>query len=90
MMVLGKFGVGQSYVGTATVDRRRKKVFQIVGRRGSVVSVMLVRGVLRELADSCDGTEFVKIKDADGFDYFVSANVPVDVDAAHAVVEMCR
>lgn len=84
-----KFGVGRSYVGTATVDHNRKKVFQVVARRGSVVSVMNVKNVRRELADVCEGTEIARIKDADGFDYFLSANVPVDVDAAFAVVGMC-
>lgn len=90
MMGVGKFGIGRSYIGTATIDHNRKKVFQVVGRRGSVVSIMRVMGVRRELADVCGGTEITKIKDDDGFDYFLSANVPVDVDAAFDVVGMCR
>lgn len=85
-----RFGVGRAYVGTATIDHKRKKVFQVVARRGSVVSVMHVKGVKRELADVCDGTEIARIKDDDGFDYFLSASVSVDIDAAFAAVEMCR
>ena len=92
MTSMGKFDVGQAYVGTATVDHSRKKVFQVVKRSGNGlhVCIMPVRAVRREVVDVCDGTEYVRIKDDDGFDYFLSANVPVDVDAAYAVVEMCR
>ena len=90
MIIDEKFGVGRAYVGTATVDHKRKKVFQVVGRRGGVVSVMHVTGVRRELADVCDGVEIATIKDDDGLDYFMSARVPVDVDAAFDVVEMCK
>lgn len=85
-----RFDVGKAYIGTATIDHNRKKVFQIVGRKGGVVSVMRAQSVKRELVDGCDGKEFVRIKDDDGFDYFLSASVTVDVDAAFAVAEMCK
>ena len=88
-MIDARFDIGKAYVGTATLDSKRKKVFQIVARRGGVVSLVAVKGVRREMVDECDGTEFVKTKDADGFEYFVSSSVAVDVDAAFAIVGMC-
>lgn len=85
-----RFEKGSAYVGTATLDNKRQKVFQVVGRRGNVVSFSNVRDVRRELAEDCDGTEIVRLKDADGFDYFLSAQVEVDVDRAFSVVQMCQ
>ena len=85
-----RFEKGSAYVGTATLDNKRQKVFQVVGRRGNLVSFSHVRDVRRELAEDCDGTEIVRIKDADGFDYFLSAQVEVDVDRAFSVVQMCQ
>lgn len=85
-----RFDVGQSYVGTGVMDNTRKKVFQVVARRGRTVSMMAVRGIAREIANSCDGAEIMKIADTDGIEYFLSARVPVDIDEAHRVVEMCK
>ena len=79
-----------SYVGTATIDHRRQKVFTVVARCGDVVSFSRVNDVRRELVDGCDGTEIVKIKDADGLDYFLSARVEADIDQAFNVVRMCQ
>lgn len=84
------FRPGLAYVGTATADSGRKKIFQIVSRSGRTVSLMHVKNVVREMADDCDGTEVVKIKDSDGFDYFLSARAPVDIDTAFSVVRMCQ
>ena len=35
-------------------------------------------------------TEYVMVKDPDGYDYFVSAQVGVDIDEAFNVVRMCQ
>ena len=42
-----KFREGASYVGTATLDRKRQKVFSVVARRGDVVAFSPVRDVKR-------------------------------------------
>ena len=88
--MIGCFCKGAAYIGTSTLDHRRQKVFMVVARRGDVVSFSHVTNVVRELVEECDGTEIVKIKDADGFDYFLSAQVEVDVDKAFNVVKMCQ
>lgn len=85
-----RFERGSAYVGTATLDRKRQKVFSVVGRKGDVVSFSHVRDVRRELVEECDGTEIVKIQDEDGFDYMLSARVEVNVDRAFEVVKMCQ
>lgn len=85
-----RFEEGSAYVGTATLDNKRQKVFSVVARRGNLVSFSHVRDVRRELTYDCDGTEIVKIKDADGFDYFLSAQVEVNIDKAFSVVQMCQ
>lgn len=85
-----RFKTGSAYIGTASIDHRRQKVFSVVARRGGVVSFVSVKDVRRELTEDCDGTEIVKIKDADGFDYFLSARVEVDIDQAFNVVRMCQ
>ena len=85
-----RFERGSAYVGTATLDHRRQKVFSVVARCGNVVSFAHVRDVRRELTEDCDGTEIIKIKDADGFDYFLSAQVEVNIDKAFSVVQMCQ
>lgn len=91
-MINTRFDVGLAYVGTATIDRSRKKVFQVVGRsaNGLRVCVQPVKAVKRVTANVCDGNEIAKVRDDDGFDYFLSARVSVDVDAAFDVVGMCR
>lgn len=89
-MTRGIFEPGVAYIGTAMIDKDRKKVFQVVARRGRTVSIVNVKGVVRELVDCCDGTEFCRIQDADGFDYLASASVPVDIDEAHNIVNMCK
>lgn len=85
-----RFEKGSAYIGTSTIDNRRQKVFQVVARRGNLVSFAHVRNVRSELTDDCDGTEIVRIKDADGFDYFLSAQVDVNVGQAFSVVKMCQ
>lgn len=85
-----KFREGASYVGTATLDRKRQKVFSVVARRGDVVAFSPVRDVKRERVEECCDTEIVRVKDADGFDYLISAQVEVDVDRAFDVVQMCQ
>ena len=84
------FQKGQSYVGTSTVDRHRQKVFVVAGRRGEVVSFSHVKNVKREAVNDCDGTEIVRLRDDDGFDYFMSARVPIDIDEAFHVVDLCK
>ena len=84
------FAPGESYVGTATLDHQRQKVFAVVARRGDVVSFAHVSNVRMELVEMCDGTEIVKVKDADGFNYFLSAKADVDVDRDFAIVRMCK
>lgn len=86
----GCFHKGAAYVGTATFDRKIQKVFAVVARRGDVVSFAHVSNVRRELVEECDGTEIARVKDADGFDYFLSAQVEVDIDRAFDVVKMCQ
>ena len=85
-----RFERGSAYIGTATLDNKRQKVFEVVARRGNLVSFSNVRDVRRELTEDCDGTEIVKIKDADGLDYFLSARVEADIDQAFNVVRMCQ
>ena len=85
-----RFERGSAYVGTATLDNKRQKVFSVVARRGNIVSFSHVSDVRRGLADGCEGAEFVKIKDADGFDYFLSARVVADIDQAFDIVRMCQ
>ena len=84
------FRTGSAYIGTSTISRKRQKVFLIVGRRDSLISVAHVHDVQREFVETCDGTEYVKVKDPDGYDYFISAQVGVDIDEAFNVVRMCR
>lgn len=84
------FEKGSAYVGTATLDNKRQKVFLVVARRGNLVSFSHVRDVRRELVDGCYGAEIVKIKDEDGFDYFLSARVEADIDQAFNIVKMCQ
>lgn len=86
------FRKGASYIGTATLDHRRQKMFTVVGRDGrGVVSFAHVNDVRRELAGvTVDETEVVKIKDPDGFDYFLSARVVADIDAAYNIVKLCQ
>ena len=86
----GCFRRGAAYIGTATFDHKIKKVFAVVARRGDVVSFSNVSNVRRELVQDCDGTEIARVKDADGFDYFLSAQVEVDIDRAFDVVKMCQ
>lgn len=85
-----KFEKGLAYVGTSTIDRRIQKVFVVAGRRGEVVSFSHVNNVKREAVNDCDGTEIVRLKDDDGHDYFMSARVPVDIDEAFHVVDLCK
>ena len=85
-----RFEMGRSYVGTSTVDRRRQKVFAVVGRSGESVSFSHVKQVKREAIEECDGTEIVRLKGGDGFDYFMSARVPIDIDEAFHVVDLCK
>ena len=84
------FEKGQAYIGTSTLDRHRQKIFVVTARRGDTVSFSHVRRVIRERVDDCDGTEIVKLKDQDGFDYFASARVPVDIDEAFRIVGLCK
>ena len=86
----GCFCKGGAYIGTSTIDHKRQKVFSVVARRGDVVSFSHVSGVQREMVEECDGTEIAKIKDADGFDYFLSAQVEVNIDQAFNIVRMCQ
>ena len=86
----GCFCRGAAYIGTSTLDHKRQKVFVVVARHGDVVSFSHVNDVRRELVDECDGTEIARIKDADGFDYFLSAQVGVNIDQAFNVVRMCQ
>lgn len=85
-----RFEKGQAYVGTATIDHTRQKVFVVSARRGDDISFAHVNKVCRERVGLCDGTEIARIKDADGFDYFASARVPVDVDMAFRIVGLCK
>ena len=85
-----RFTKGQAYVGTSTTDRRIQKVFVVAGRRGEVVSFSHVKKVKREAIEDCDGTEIVRLRDDDGFDYFMSARVPIDIDEAFHVVYLCK
>ena len=85
-----RFERGSAYIGTATLDNKRQKVFEVVARRGNLVSFSHVHDVRRELTEDCDGTEIVKIRDADGFDYFLSARVEADIDQAFNLVRMCQ
>jgi hypothetical protein len=84
------FRPGSAYIGTATLDNKRQKVFLAVARRGNIVSFSHVCDVRRELTDYCDGTEIVKVRDADGFDYFLSARIEADIDRAFDIVRMCQ
>lgn len=84
------FKKGAAYVGVATLDNKRQKVFCVVGRRGDQISFAHVKDVQRETAEECDGVETAKIKSADGFDYFLSSRVEVDIDGAFQVVRMCQ
>ena len=43
-----------------------------------------------EIPDSTGGTEIVKIKDDDGFDYVLSARVSANIDEAFNLVKICR
>lgn len=85
-----RFERGLAYVGTATGDRSRKKIFVVTDRRGGTVSFSHVHKVCREQVDDCFGTEVARIRDRDGLDYFASARIPVDVDEAFRIVELCE
>lgn len=85
-----RFERGQAYVGTSTIDRRRQKIFVVASRQEEVVTFSHVKNVKREIVDDLDGTEIVKIKDDDGFDYFMSAREPVDIDEAFHIVGLCK
>ena len=85
----GCFHKGAAYVGTATFDHKIQKVFAVVARRGDVVSFAHVGSVRREVVEDFDGTEIAKVRDADGFDYFLSAQVEADIDRAFNIVRMC-
>lgn len=85
-----RFERGSSYIGTATLDNKRQRVFSVVGRRGDVVSFERVRDVKNERVECYDGTEVAAVKDADGFDYVLSARVPVDVGRSFEIVEKCQ
>lgn len=89
-MSAASFKEGSAYIGTATIDHRRQKIFSVIARRGSVVSVAHIKDVRRETVESCDGAEIVKVRDSDGFDYILSARVGVDIDEAFNVVRMCQ
>jgi hypothetical protein len=89
-MSAASFKEGSAYIGTATIDHRRQKIFSVIARRGSVVSVAHTKDVRRETVESCDGAEIVKVRDSDGFDYVLSARVGVDIDKAFNVVRMCQ
>lgn len=84
------FQKGEAYIGTSTIDRSRQKIFQVIARRGNIVSFAPALGVRRELVEECGGTEIVKIKDDDGFDYVLSARVNADIEEAFNIVKMCR
>ena len=85
-----RFNVGAAYVGTASLDHKHQKAFVVVARRGDVVSFAHVHDVRREMVEDCDSTEIVRIKDADGFEYFLSAQAMVDIERAFDVVRMCQ
>lgn len=84
------FQKGEAYIGTATIDRTRQKVFNVIARQGDVVSFAPVKGISREMVEDCCGTEIARIKDDDGFDYVISARVNADVANAFKIVKMCR
>lgn len=84
------FRKGEAYIGTSTFDNRYKKIFVVTARKGRRVSFSIVNDIVREDTDDCDGTEFVKLRDPDGQTYFLSARVPVDVDAALEIADACR
>lgn len=84
------FEKGQAYIGTSTLDRRRQKVFVVVGRSGLTLSLTTVGRVYREQVESVFGTETVRVRDADGFDYFASARLPVDIAEAFRIVALCE
>ena len=88
--MMSRFEKGEAYWGTATIDSKRKKVYVVTARHGRRVSFAHVNNVRREMADSIDGVEIVKVRDVDGLDYFLSARVPVDIDAALEIAEACR
>ena len=90
--MVARFRIGAAYIGTQTADNSRKKIFQVIGRQEATVSMMVVQvsKVDRPEVKLCDGKEYAIVRDAAGVDFFVSASVPIDVDAAFAVAEMCK
>lgn len=84
-----EFQKGEAYIGTATIDKSRQKVFQVIQRHGDEVSFAPCCGVRREIVEECGGTEVAKIRHDDGFDYVLSARVAADVDGAFKIVKMC-
>ncbi len=84
------FEKGSAYIGTATIDKSRQKIFVVTARRGDEVSFSHVSKIRRERIDDCAGTEVARIRDADGFDYFTSARIPVDIDEAFRIVGLCK
>ena len=84
------FEKGESYWATATADRTKKKIFTVTARQGRRVTFSRVHQVLRDIPDVIDGVEVARLRDADGFDYVLSSRVPVDIDEALEIAEVCR
>lgn len=86
-----KFEMGESYLGTSTLDQRRKRIFVCIGKSddGSIVFTQ-ANDVAKAEPEHIVGREVVRIGLKDGFDYMVSPAVKVDMMSAAMVADVMR
>ena len=86
-----KFEVGKSYLGTSTMDQKRKRVFVCVGRfDDGGIAFTQANDIAKAEPEHIVGREVVKIGLKDGFDYMVSPAVKVDMMSAAMVADAMR
>lgn len=83
-----RFEVGKSYLGTSTMDQRRKRVFVCVSRLDDGIVFTQANDVAKGEAEPIVGREVVRIGLKDGFDYMVSPTVEVDLVNAASVMSV--
>ena len=76
-----RFERGRIYFATHCADASRKRLVQVVGRRGGVVLFSAVQALETKRVEWFDGREVAQLEGADG-PYVASAAVAVDADLA--------
>ena len=76
-----RFERGRVYFATHCADASRKRLVQVVGRRGGLVLFSAVQALETKRVDWFDGREVAQLEGEDG-PYVASASVAVDAELA--------